>query len=337
MPDAPNPTAPATSQPAPGASPGTPAEAATTPQPATPGADSGAAAGAPQEPSPKELNEFVKARRGLREKGKELRNGFAQLEAQRKALAEKDAEREKELADLRARVEKWEKGNPLEHVEDPSKVVRDYVEKTAPERQIAQLWEKNKELEAKLAQRDKDFEAREAEKERKAAEERDAQLAQRRAHANAQEQAAFTRLLRSRAAEFPEAHELYSDEEIASQAAQIQAWALKNNRPVPVDDALKFLNKQAAAVLSQREERRKALQSDPQRSSSTEHSGKKPPPGNGRRESGPAPAATPKRPPARMTRAEEEAHDLAMLRDAQARDRADREKQERLNGAARKS
>lgn len=332
----PDPQTTETSQPA--APANAEAPGATTASDKTAGA---ADSGAPAEPSAKELGEFARHRRGLQQKARELRQGFAQLKDREKAIAERDAAREKELADLRARVEKWERGNPLEHVEDPSATVRDYVEKTGPERRIDQLEKANKALLEKLSTLEKlpeEFEKRQA-----------AEVAkQQQAHAQAiavEQRRAFTRTVRQRAAEFPYLHAEHEDAEIDAMASEIQEWARTTKwvdeqgrqqigKQVSFDEAARFLNERAKKVYESRSERRQPIATTPPAGGSgTEHRDKKPPPGNGRRELRPAPA-TPPKPLRRMTSDDDDARHLQSLRDAMERDRISREK---ANGASKRS
>lgn len=312
--------------------------------PSSPGVAPGVASEAapPQEPTARELSEFAKHRVGLREKARRLDERAAQLKAERAAVeAQKEsiAALQKELAELKAWRETREKGNPLEHVEDPSKVVRDFVEKTAPERRIDALEKELKAAREELEKVPRLFKERDEREAQERAKQEEAMRGQRMAH----ERATFTRTLRSRAAEFPFIHSEFEDVEIETMAAEIQQWARTSKwtdnegrarvgRVVSFEDAAKFLNERAKLVYESREARRKALNGESKETPpGTEHRDKKTPPGNGPRAQ--RPAQPPTRRDQKLTRAEEEERHLQMIRDAQARDRLDREKQ---NGATRK-
>lgn len=311
--------------------------AAADPAPSSPPAgaggrvDAAADSGAATPPTAKEIADLARHRRGLQGKARELRHGFAQIKDREGKLAEREAAIAKENADLKAKLEKWEKGNPLEHVEDPSKVVRDYVEKTAPERRIDQLEADNKALREQLDKFPKLLE----ERDRKEAEERQRQQAQ---HIEAQmvtERQTFTRGLRAKAAEYPYVHAEFSDAEIEQMAAEIQAWARTSKwtdaegrerigRQVRFEEAARFLNDRAKRVHEERAERRKVLAPpDGKSGSGTERRDQKTPPGSGPRADRPNPKPPAKRRP-QLTPEEEQERDLAMLRDAFAKDAAAR-------------
>lgn len=279
------------------------------------------------EPTARELSEFARRRHGLSEKAKavaERERALAEREAASKDHAAKLEAAAKRIAELEEQVTAWKRA-PLDQLEDPSKAVREYVEKTSPERMVHQLSQDNRELRAELAKLREDITKTIAEKEAAFRKEGDEQRAQALKAQEAHERKVFTSTLRSKAAEFPFIHAEYEDAEIEAMAAEIQAWAAANKKQVTFSEAATFLNSRAKAVYESREERRKLITSPEADAASpgTERRAKESPPGSGPRAERP-PTRTTSR--ATLSRKEQEAEDLSAIRTAMEKDRLSREK-----------
>lgn len=304
-----------TSQPAPdpaanGAVASAPSPMANADASATTGEGSGADSGAP--PRAADIGNFARRRHQLSEQAKAVKAQARELAAQKQAMAERDAARDKELADMRAALEALKKGNPLvaaaERGEDVNAHIRDFVEKTSTERSV-------EELKQQLAERDR----RDAEREAAAAKQREeAQRAQEEA-GERQAIEGFARNLIAEAEKYPYVATLWNPERIKLAAAEIHVWAKGLKKSVSFEEVAEHLNKLAKREDSEQQERRKRL--PPSQDGPGTEPRVQAPPGSGPRANGPAPR-TPKEPKRPLTRDEQEAEDLAMLRAASEKDRA---------------
>jgi hypothetical protein len=278
-----------------------------------PAADSSAA----PKPKPKDAGGYALARVATR-RADEAR---ARAEAESKARADAEAKTaalEKELADLKARVKSDAIAVSVEHGGNPEENIRGYVEKTAPERKIEAL-------ERRLAEKDAE------EQRRREAWEKQEQERQQRALEQAQDIAcrSFVQTIRADRDKARYLNAELEDEEIYAAARQVQAFALQNSTSYSFEEVRDFLDKQAKLIHDKRTQRRTELlrpdEGTPGTAPETAANGQAS--GNGHRDThrpttrtGPKPPA--RQPPKQLSREEEEAEDLAMLRTAFAKDAA---------------
>ena len=315
--------------------PGT-AETVTPPEPSP-----GAAPSSPDTPpTAKDLRGFAKRRHLLSEKQRALKareEAFAIRDANWQRLAQereaKEAARDKQIADMQAEIEAYKKSPLVKAAEagaDPNEVLRDYMDRSAPERQIKALADELAALKKEKAQ--------EAERQRQA------ELQRQQAWQHHQEQQAvisFTNAITKEAKKYPNLCGEYTPQQIAEQAWEVHQWAksqkwqdettgeVRQGVEYTFQQVAEFLEHRAKAAYAQKEERRKSLlepQAPPGQQAETEAA-----PGSGSREAGPARTEKqkPKTPPRPLTAEEQKAEDLAMLRDAMAKDKADRERANR--------
>lgn len=273
------------------------------------------------------------------------REGF-RLRQERRALADREkaakAETDAKLADMAAKLEalskdkeklaaereEWLK-DPIafaeKHGRKPDDVVTGYVQRNTPEAAAA---ETRRLLEEERKAREK-LEADLAERDKKAAEQEKQRQEQQKASVLAAQVQGFTQAVRAAGKKYPHLNALYEDSEISAKAAEFQKMALERGESHSFDEVANAFERFAKAAHEKKEAKRLELLT-PEEGEPASAAGvsAKPVPGNGRREGnhGPgqrtAPKAEPPKLSRRLTRAEQDAADLAALKKATAADRA---------------
>ena len=280
-------------------------------------------------PKAKDLADLAREKARVAGRARAIQEQEAALKAKEAEYTTKIGDAEKKLADLTAKLEKWEKGNPLvtyaEQGKNPEDIVRDYAEKSAPERQIAALMQELKELRAKVEETPKLIAAKEAEFKAEGEKVREAHVAQ----LEANERSAFAKSLRAAGSKYRAVNAECDDDALESALSAIQAWVktpeakkarTKNGKfqPLGFDEVATYLDKQFTPVLESREERRKSL--DGTQVPPGKEPPKKAPPGHARQSSADTSTKT-KSSRREVIDPEEQAKDLQALRAAVSKDR----------------
>ena len=248
----------------------------------------------------------------VKAKSDELHRQRQEFAAQQQAWHEsrkgEDAKRDAEIAALRKQLE----GNPLlrEGV-DTNGILKEFVEQGTPEGEI-------RALRKRLEDQEKSFAARfdelhNATRTRQEEEQRRLEAIQQTQDENTFHSFAAWIGAPENAKEFPHLNAVYSADEIRQQARAVADWAKRNKRVYTGRQVAVYLEKTAETEYKSREDRRLAFFGNPQSASAP--AGKAPikatppVPGHGQ-------PRINKSVQRAMTKEEEEAHDLALLRKA---------------------
>ena len=304
---------------------------AVVPSPAGKGAAVASEPGAePQKPSVKDIGDFARRRHALSNQAKEVKAEKRAIEAQRAEWTKEREASNKRVADLEAKIESLAKGNPLlrEGV-DPDKTIQEFLKAGTPEAKAFDLERRLNEERDARTRLEADIKTEREERTKAAAE------AQKRAAAQEEHGALqnFTRVVTgAEKTQFPYLNSEFSPEEIFAMATEVHEGGKKSGKQYSFEVVGKHLEDHAKKVYAWREDRRKVNLGGSQEAPPAPASRVQTPPGNGRRATVQQPHAVapkPKVPDRRLTRDEEEAADLEMLRRANAADAADRAKREK--------
>jgi hypothetical protein len=327
---------PDVAKPAPAANP----PAASSSPAAQAGADSAAPVGGKDKPAegaaPPKAKDLASLRREgfrLRQFRKELQAGtekqIAEMKAQLDGVLAKHSAAEAKAAQLEKEREEALK-DPIswaeKHGRKADDTVTGYVKKNTPEAAIEDTKREVAEERAKREALEKQI-AADREREKK---EREEQAAKQRETALAQQVNGFVYNVTNAPKKYPYLNFMYEKHEIQAKAAETQKLALANGEVLSFDDVADAFDKFAKAAYERKEAKRLELltpeEGEPATAAGVQA---KPVPGNGRREasSGPGTTRTTPKPEVpklsrRLTRAEQDAADLAALKAATAKDRA---------------
>lgn len=261
-------------------------------------------------------------RKAIKDEREGFKTQLQQLQAQIKALEGTATEAQKLKADREAYLRdpiRWaaENGGP-----DAEKSIRGYVEQATPEKAIRESYttaEQAKAETARLAKELEDFKAQQV-KDREEAQKRQAE-----AHRDGSA-TSFSRSIMANAAKYPYLSTMYSEAQIKAKALEFHDMAFKAGESYTFDEVADAFEKSVKQEYEKGEERRKALLGAAQAAEPGSAPGveAKPVPGSGRRDdsNGPGTSTTPPKPkPQRiLTRKEQAAHDIALLRAAAEKD-----------------
>jgi len=290
------------------------------------GADLGAGAKPKEEPKPATSQDYAavsRERERLRQARKELGAKTTELEAKHKAEAERAAKLEADMAAMRAELEEARTDGLMystKHGKKAEELIRKYVGATAPEQLAAGAISEVEALKRELAE----FKKSAADRELKESQAKE-QLAKQQS-----EQAALARVagafsaMKREEKKCPYVFSEWSEAEIQAKLREVDSFAISKGASYTFDEVMSFLDKAAKTVYDQRAANRARLLAE-----EAANPGSPPgiqvrasrgngPPGK----SEPATRTAPKSLEARrrLTREEEEAQDLAMLRKASAED-----------------